>query len=394
MRFDAQTYRVSEAGRLGTIALGIGVVGIAGCIGAYFVDPKQFFYSYLTAFVFWTSLGLGGLFFSMIHHLVDATWSVVVRRIIETLMYSLPVLVIFFVPVALGMGSLFQWSDSTQVAADHLLKSKSGYLNSGFFLLRTLIYFGIWTFLAVRLYRLSRKQDGGHDLSITTTWRKISAPGMILFALTTTFAAIDWIMSLDAHWYSTIFGAYYFAGAAMSAMAVTLILVIYLHKNNVLRETVTSEHYHDLAKLMFAFIVFWAYMAFSQYFLIWYANIPEETIWYKHRWEGTWKTITLVIVIGHFCLPFLMLITRAAKRSGNYLLFVAFFMLAMHYIDMYWLIIPNLHHHGPHFSWVDLSALLAIGGPFIWYFWTKLISGPIVPVGDPKLAASMKFMNQ
>ena len=302
MRFDAQTYRLSEAGKLGTIALGIGIVGIAGCVGAYFVDPKQFFYSYLTAFVFWTSIGLGGLFFSMIHHLVDATWSVVVRRIIETIAYSLPILLVFFIPVALGMSNLFQWSDSTQVASDHLLKSKSGYLNTGFFLIRTLVYFAIWTFLAVRLYRLSRKQDGGHYLSITTTWRKISAPGMILFALTTTFAAIDWIMSLDAHWYSTIFGAYYFAGAAMSLMAVTLILVIYLHKNNILRGTVTEEHYHDLSKLMFAFIVFWAYMAFSQYFLIWYANIPEETIWFKHRWEGSWKTITLIIVIGHFCL--------------------------------------------------------------------------------------------
>lgn len=394
MKFDAQTYRLSDGSRPATLALVAGFIGIAGCIGAYLVDPTQFFFSYLTAFTFWASIGLGGLFFSMIHHLVDATWSVVLRRIIETLMYSLPVLLIFFIPVALGMSRLFHWTDSTLVASDHLLQGKSGFLNTGFFLLRTLIYFGIWTFLALRLYRLSRRQDNGHDASITTTWRKISAPGMILFALTITFASIDWIMSLDAHWYSTIFGAYYFAGAAMSAMAITLIIVIFLHKNNVLRAAVTPEHYHDLAKLMFAFIVFWAYMAFSQYFLVWYANIPEETIWYKHRWEGSWKTISLIIVIGHFCVPFLLLITRAAKRSGNFLLFVAFYMLVMHYIDLYWLIAPNLHQHGAHFSWFDITTLLAIGGPFFWYFWTRFTSAPIVPLGDPKLPASIKFVNQ
>ena len=394
MKFDAQTYRVSDAGRFGTIALGIGIVGIIGSIGACVVDPKQFFYSYLTAFVYWTSIGLGGLFFTMIHHLVDATWSVVVRRFVENLMFALPIMLVFFIPVILGMSNLFEWSDSGVVAADHLLTKKSGYLNTGFFIVRALLYFAIWTFLAYKLYRLSQQQDKGHNAGITVTWRKVSAPGMILFAVTTTFAAIDWIMSLDAHWYSTIFGAYYFAGAAMSAMAVTLLMVIYLHKQNVLTGVITAEHWHDLAKLMFAFIVFWAYMAFSQYFLIWYANIPEETIWYKHRWEGSWRTVTLMIVIGHFCAPFLMLITRAAKRSAGFLTFVALFMLAMHYIDMYWLIIPNLHEHGPHFSWVDLTTILAIGGPFLWYFWSKLTSAPLVPVGDPKLADSMNFQNQ
>lgn len=393
MKFDAQTYRVSDAGRFGTIALGVGIAGIAGCAGAYFADPKQFFFSYLTAFTFWVSLGLGGLFFTMIHHLVDATWSVVLRRIVETLAFTLPILLIFFIPVVLGMSHLFPWTDSAMVAADHLLVKKAGFLNTGFFIVRTLIYFGIWAFLAFKLRSLSLKQDSGHDVSITKSWRKISAPGMILFALTTTFAAFDWIMSLDPHWYSTIFGAYYFAGAAMSCMAITGIIAVYLHGQNVLRESVTAEHYHDIAKLMFAFIVFWAYMAFSQYFLIWYANIPEETIWYKHRWEGSWKIISLIIVIGHFCVPFLMLITRAAKRSGKFLMFAALYMLVVHYVDLYWLIFPNFLPHGAHFSWVDVVTMMAIGGPFLWYFWTRYTAGPLVPVGDPKLGASIKFVN-
>jgi hypothetical protein len=393
MKFDAQTYRVSDAGRFGTIALGVGIAGIAGCIGAYFVDPKQFFFAYLTAFAFWVSLGLGGLFFTMIHHLVDATWSVVLRRLVETLAYTLPILLIFFIPVLLGMSHLYPWTDATMVAEDHLLVKKTGFLNTGFFLLRTVIYFGIWTFLAFKLRSLSLKQDSGHDVGITKSWRKISAPGMILFALTTTFASFDWIMSLDPHWYSTIFGAYYFAGAAMSCMAITMIMVVYLHSKNVLKATVTEEHYHDIAKLMFAFIVFWAYMAFSQYFLIWYANIPEETIWYKHRWEGSWVTITMIIVIGHFCLPFLMLITRAAKRSGKFMLLAALYMLVIHYVDLYWLIFPNLYEGNAHFSWVDIVTMMAIGGPFMWYFWTRFTAGPLVPVGDPKLAASIKFVN-
>ncbi len=374
--------------------LAIGVLGIAGSIAGYFVDSKQFLHSYLTAFTFWVSLGLGGLFFTMLHHLVNAQWSIVLRRLVENIMYTLPVMFIFFIPIALGLGGLYKWTDATVVAADHLLSQKSAFLNTGFFLVRTVAYFAIWTFLAFKLYALSIRQDQGHSAELTASFRKVSAPGIILFALTTTFAAWDWLMSLDAHWYSTIFGAYYFAGSTMAVMAFTLILVVWMGRKGVLKKEITPEHYHDLAKLTFAFIVFWAYMGFSQYFLIWYANIPEETIWYQHRWVGSWKAVSLVIVFGHFCLPFLFLITRAAKRSGPWLIFVCLWMLIMHYVDLYWLVFPNFSHHGAHFSWMDLATMMGIGGVFVWYFWKRFASRPLLPVGDPRLEASMKFVNQ
>ncbi len=394
MRLDAQTYKLIDPGKLGTIMLAIGVLGVAGSIAGYFVDSKQFLHSYLTAFTYWVSLGLGGLFFTMLHHLVNAQWSIVLRRLVENIMYTLPIMFIFFIPIAIGLGGLYKWTDAAVVAGDHLLSQKSAFLNTGFFLARTVVYFAIWTFLAFKLYALSLRQDQGHSPELTASFRKVSAPGIILFALTTTFASWDWLMSLDAHWYSTIFGAYYFAGSTMGVMAFTLMIVVWMGRKGVLNKEITAEHYHDLAKLTFAFIVFWAYMGFSQYFLIWYANIPEETIWYQHRWVGSWQAVSLVIVFGHFCLPFLFLITRAAKRSGPWLIFVSFWMLIMHYVDLYWLVFPNFSHHGAHFSWMDLATMMGIGGVFVWYFWKRFTSRPLLPVGDPRLDASMKFVNQ
>lgn len=393
MRLDAQTYRFTDPGKFGTIMLAIGLVGLVASAAGAFVDTKQFYYSYLTAFVYWVSVGLGGLFFTMIHHLVDATWSVVLRRLTESVMYTLPIMIVFFLPIAFGLGNLYKWSDATYASADHILAQKMGFLNPTFFLIRTLIYFGIWTFLALRLYKVSRQQDAGHSPEVTKKARMISAPGVILFAITTTFAAWDWIMSLDAHWYSTIFGAYYFAGSAMSLMALAIILVLVMARKGVLNHAITVEHYHDMAKMMFAFTVFWAYMAFSQYFLIWYANIPEETIWYLERWEGSWKYVSLAIVFGHFVAPFFLLITRAAKRSPGMLMFIAAWMLVIHFVDLYWLVLPNLSHHGAHFSWMDLTTMVGIGGIFLWYFWRRYTSGAAVPVNDPKLAASIKFIN-
>jgi hypothetical protein len=222
----------------------------------------------------------------------------------------------------------------------------------------------------------------------------VSGAGLILFAITITFAAFDWMMSLDAHWYSTIYGAYFFAGSSMAMMAFALIIVIYLRRKKVLHETITIEHDHDIAKLAFAFIVFWAYMAFSQYMLIWYANIPEETIWYEHRWIGSWKTVSIVLMLGHFVIPFMILITRGAKRMPGLMLVGGFWLLAMHYIDIYWNVMPTFAHHGAHFSWMDLSTMVGIGGIFVWYFWRVFTAKALLPVNDPRLEASIEFVNQ
>ena len=391
MRLDGKTYRLEDKGRYGRVATVFAIGGLALSLVVYFVDSHQFFYSYLTAFVFWATIGLGGLFFVMLHHLVNARWSIVLRRLAESVASVLPYMAILFIPVLFGMHDLYHWSHADAVASDAILQKKAAYLNPTFFIIRAVLYFVVWGLLAWRLHRASVEQDGGHSESLQMRMRRISAPGMILFAITVTLAAFDWLMSLDAHWYSTIFGVYIFSGGVVGLLAFVTVTVVYLRRKDVLNDTITVEHYHDLGKLTFAFVVFWAYMAFSQYLLIWYANIPEETIWYFHRWEGSWKTATLLLVFGNFVVPFFILITRGAKRKFGFLALMCGWLLLMHFVDLFWVVMPGLHPHGVHISWIDLVCLLGIGGLFCRIFWWKFTSGPLVPVGDPRLNDSIRL---
>ncbi|UCD94464.1 MAG: hypothetical protein JSU69_12010 [Candidatus Zixiibacteriota bacterium] len=393
MKFDNDTYRITEPGRFGAIALMVGVAGLALSLVAYFVDSEQFFHSYLVAFFFWISIALGGLFFTMLHHLVGAKWSVVLRRLSENLMTAAPLMIIFFIPILFGFHELYHWSHDDAVAPDSLLQGKSGYLNVPFFVIRALFYFVIWAALSRILFRTSAAQDAGHNDSLLRKMRVTSAPGMILFALTITFAAFDWLMSLDPHWYSTIFGVYVFSGALVAMLAFMTFVILRLRAMAALTGTITEEHYHDLGKLMFGFIIFWGYMAFSQYFLIWYGNIPEETIWFLHRWDTSWKIVSLILVFGHFVIPFFVLFPRGPKRNPAILKFMAIWILFMHLIDLHWIVLPNLHQHGLHPSWIDLTTLAGIGGVFLWFFWRRMASRPLVPVGDPHLEESKKFVN-
>ncbi|MBX7152647.1 hypothetical protein K1X84_13480 [bacterium] len=392
MKFNSQTFTISEAGSFGQKALIVGGIGLAASAAGYFIDPKQFYFSYLTAFVFWASIGIGGLFFTLLHHLVGATWSIVLRRIAETTATSLPVMLILFIPVVLGMHDLYHWTHTEVVAGDAILQRKSGYLNIPFFLIRTVAYFTVWTVFGWMLYKMSLKQDNG-DQSGNERMRTLSAPGMILFALSTTYAAYDWLMSLDPHWYSTIFGVYYFAGGLLGVLSFFAVFALYLRKKSVLAETITVEHYHDLGKLLFGFTIFWAYIGFSQFFLIWYANIPEETVYYLHRWEGSWKYVSLLLIFGHLMLPFLALIARAPKRNLNVLKVIGFWLLFMHWVDIHWMVLPTLHHHGVSLSWMDLTAMMGVGGIFLWFFWQRFSANALVPKGDPRLEASIHIVN-
>ncbi len=393
MKFDNQTYLLTDKGKFGNIALIIGILGLVLSAVGWFSDSKQFYHSYLVSFVFWVSIALGGLFFVMLHHLVNANWSVVLRRFGESMMMTLPFMGLLFIPIIIGVGELFHWSDTELVANDHLLKGKAGYLNYTFFIIRAVLYFLIWTILAVMLNRLSMKQNISANFEQIKKFRTISAPGMILFAFTLTFAAFDWLMSLDAHWYSTIFGVYVFAGSFLAMLSLTSFLVIRLQNNGVLTKAITKEHYHDLGKLIFAFIIFWGYMAFSQYFLIWYGNIPEETIWFLHRWEGSWKIVSLIIVFGHFIIPFFMLFPQTIKRNKIVMTIMTLWILVMHWIDIYWLVMPSLSHHGVHLSWIDLVAFIGIGGIFLYVFWRFFTQHPLVPVNDPNLKKSINTIS-
>lgn len=393
MRIDKQTYKFTDAGSLGKISLAIGIAGLAASGAGYFVDSAQFYYSYLVAFMFWLSIGLGGLFFTLLHHLTGAEWSTVIRRWSETAMATIPLMAILFIPILLGMRDLFHWSHADVVAQDAILSGKAGYLNPTFFTIRSIGYFVIWSLLVLNLYRTSLKQDHGGSESITKKLRAISAPGMILFAVTISFSSFDWLMSLDAHWFSTIFGVYWFSGSFLSLLCFIVLLGLYQRKDSILKEEVTIEHYHDLGKLIFGFIVFWAYMGFSQYMLIWYANIPEETVWYYHRWYNDWQGMSLLLIFGHFVLPFLALLTRASKRNLVVMGTMSVWILAMRWVDIYWLVFPNLHQHGPHYSWMDCTAMIGIGGIFVWYYWRKYTAHPIMPVGDESLGNSLDFEN-
>jgi hypothetical protein len=370
-----------------------GLFGIIATIAGYFIDHSQFFFSYLSAYIFWMTIVWGALFFAFLHHLTGADWSIVLRRILETVMMTIPLMAVLFIPILLGIHDLYHWSHEEAVAADPLLLKKAAYLNPVFFTIRTVIYFAIWFFLARSLYRTSLAQDNGYHENQSITMKKISAPGMILFALSITFASFDWLMSLDAHWYSTIFGVYVFGGSLLAALTFLVIFGSLLRKKGILKEVITIEHYHDLGKFLFAFIIFWGYIGFSQYFLIWYANIPEETIWYLHRWEGSWNIITMVLVFGHFLVPFLILMPRAVKRNLVVLKITSIWIIIMHWIDIYWLVLPNLHHHGVHISWMDLTATIGIGGLFIWYFLNKFYAHSLVPVNDPRLEISIRMKN-
>ena len=396
MKLDRKTFRLEDADKFKNLALGVGIIGLIGCCIGFFLRREAFFPSYLTAYTFWVTIGLGALFFILVHHLVDATWSVVLRRLAESAMATLPLMAIFFIPIILGLHDLYHWSHADAVAHDELLQKKEPYLNQAFFIIRTLIYFSIWYFLARNLYKTSLKQDDKHDEQIIIKLRRISGPGMLLFAITLTFAAFDWLMSLDPHWFSTIFGVYFFAGSFLSILAFITIVVAFMRRYGVLQKEVTIEHFHDLGKLLFAFTIFWSYIAFSQYFLIWYGNIPEETIWYLHRWEGNWKYISLVMVFGHFVIPFLVLLSREPKRNVTAMTIMSFWILVIHSVDLYWIILPNFHHHF-HISFIDAFMLVAafagVGGIFLFSFWNKFSSQPIIPVNDPKLNESINFVN-
>jgi hypothetical protein len=392
MKINTETFKLTEPGAFGRNALIAGILGLALSAAGYFVDSKQFFHSYLVAFAFWTSIGLGGLFFTLLNHLVGAEWSIVLRRISETIMVALPIMLFFFIPVVLGFHDLYHWSHKDVVDADPILKAKAGYLNEPFFIIRTVVYFAIWFVFGRTLYRMSIKQDGG-DQSNNGRMRQISAPGMILFAFTCTYAAFDWLMSLQPHWFSTIFGVWYFAAGLLASLAFINLFAQVLRRNGVLGEQITVEHYHDLGKLKFAFTIFWAYIAFSQFFLIWYANIPEETIFYLHRWEGSWQYVSLLLIFGHLILPFLWLIPRATKRNLPAMAIIGVWLLLMHWVDLYWNVFPNLHEHGFKLSWMDATTMIGIGGIFLWFMWLRLSANALIPVKDPKLDKSLHFAN-
>ena len=394
-------YRLREGSRPWLIPLLLGVALLAVSFVGLAVDPARFFFAYLVGWMFCVALSLGGLFFVMIHHITRSHWAVVVRRIAEGLAMSFPALLVLGLPIFFGMHSLFHWThhelyDPASPAFDPILAGKHTFLNTPFFIVRVVLYFAIWSFLAYRLWKLSVQQDVDPTTDIPAKQRKVSAWGIPVFALTTAFASFDLLMSLDPHWFSTIFGVYFFAGSFWSAVAFIAFTGILLQRMGVLRGVVTTEHYHDLGKWMFAFTVFWAYIAFSQYMLIWYANLKEETIWFEHRLTHGWGYHSAALLALHFILPFLILLPRAAKRSTALLAIMAVWFFIMQWFDLHWLALPALsmtHPEAATFSWLDLTCWLGLFGVFVSLFLFRIGRHSLVPVNDPRLPQSLAFQN-
>lgn len=368
---------------------GIGIVGLIATAIGYFLNHEQFFFSYLTSFTFFTSLGLGALVLLMIHHLTRSEWGVVLRRIPEVLSSNLWIWGLFFIPLFFGMHSLYHWTHADAVASDPVLQGKVPYLNTTFFIIRQFIYFAIWGYLGYKLYNSSVEQDESGDWGIQTLQRRLSGPGTVIFAITISFASFDWIMALDPHWYSTMFGVYFFAMSFQAMFAGLILLILFLRNNDILANTIRTVHIRDLSLWMFAFTVFYAYIAFSQFLLIYYANIPEETVWYLERLNGGYEYLAFFYLFGRFIIPFIVLLGKKAKTNFKVVSSMAILILAAHLVEIYWLIMPVLHHHGVHFDWMTITAFIGLGGFFLGLFFHRFKKQKMVPVNDPKLSQSL-----
>lgn len=361
------------------------VLGLAGCAAGLFLAPEQAFRSYLLAFLFWLGLSLGSLGLLMVQHLSGGRWGYAIQRPLEAAAKVLPLCLLLFVPVFLGRHELYEWTHPEHVAGDHFLEFRTArYLNLPFFTVRAALYFALWCGFALWLSRLSQARDAG-DAGAGAWLKGLSGPGIVLLGLTVTFASIDWAMSIEPHWFSTMYGLHFMAGYALSAMLLMVLVMAGLRRHPPVAEAAPPALFHDLGTLSFALTMVWAYFSFSQYLIIWSGNLPEETPWYLRRAEHGWQFIALGLVVLHFIAPFFLLLSRRLKRTAGALARVAFVLLLLRLVDLYWLLAPAFHP-APRPHWLDLAALLAVGGPWLFLFFRNLGRAPLLATADPRAA--------
>jgi hypothetical protein len=372
-----------QVSRLQQRAFVVGALFTVILVVGFFLDRRQFFHSYLFAFCFWAGISIGSLALLMLQHLTGGGWGLVIRRVLEASTRTLPLVAVLFVPVLLGAHQLYSWTDPYELEKHPVLVEKSKYLNLSFFTVRAAIYFAIWLVLAYFLNRWSLQQDRSADRQITKRMRVLSGPGMVLFVFTVTFASIDWFMSLDPMWSSTIYGFIFVASWSLSALAFTIAAMAALSRHEPMSNVVAQLHFHDLGKLLLALVMLWTYFAFSQFLIIWSGNLPEEIGWYLARLHGAWGAIALAVIVLHFAFPFLFLLSRSFKRNAGKLVIVAVLILVMRLVDLFWMIEPTFAGEHFHLSWMDLVAPVAIGGLWLGMFARALTTRPLIPINDP-----------
>jgi hypothetical protein len=360
------TSDVPVLARLERQALIVGVIGLVAGLAGALMNPDQFFRSWLLGFLFCLGLTMGSLSLLMLQHL--------------------PIVALLFIPILFGLPRVFEWAQPDLVSKDLILQKKAPYLNTGFFIVRALVYFGIWLLCAWLLNKWSAAQER-KELAVTPEdtrrFRVLSGPGLLVYCLTMTFAVIDWIMSLDPHWYSTILGLMLIVGQGLAAFALVIAMLALLAETPPFASYLTARHFHDLGKLLFAFVMLWAYLSFSQFLIIWGANLTEEIPWYLERIRGPWAYVALLIVFGHFALPFTLLLSRNLKRNRSLLAKVAIGLLLMRFVDLLWLVAPNFEHHGFPFHWMDVAIPVGLAGVWVFLFTRNLRSRTLLPLTDP-----------
>lgn len=377
--------------RVQRAALIVGVLGLVACgAGAALGNVVQFFRSYLVAYLFWLGLGLGSLAILMIHFVAGGRWGFSVRRLLEAAAGTLPLLALLFVPIVFGLKFLYIWTHANVVAADENLRHKALYLNVPFFLVRAAVYFLVWIGLAFLLARTAKAQDENPEPRHAKRLAAVSAFGLIAYGLTMTFAAFDWGMSLEPHWVSTIYGVLLMTGQVLTAFAFVILVATRLLGDESFAKVLGTRQLHDLGNFLLTFVIFWAYIAFSQFLITWAGNLPEETVWYIHRFRGGWGYIGLAMVVLHFLVPFLLLLSRDVKRNPRSLAAVAVGVLVVSVVDLYWQIAPGFARTDLNVHWLDGAAFVGVGGLWVAAFAWQLKQRSLVPVHDARVEEELQ----
>jgi hypothetical protein len=372
---------LSRLQQRGLIIGGVGLV--AGAIGAV-MNVDQFLRSWLIGFLFCLGLTLGSLALLMLQHLSGGQWGLVSRRVFEAATRTLPIVALFFIPILIGLPKIFEWA-RPEAAENVVIHAKAGYLNVPFFIVRAVVYFTFWLVCVFLLNRWSAEQDQGRATTPADSvrFRKVSAPGLLFLVITVTFASVDWVMSLDPEWFSTIFGLLTISGWGLTALALTVVVLATIDGSEAVAGVLKPRHFHDLGKLLLAFTMLWAYLSFSQYLIIWAGNLPEEIPWYVRRTTGSWGAVAIALVVGHFMLPFCLLLSQDLKKRSSLLAKVAIFIIIMRLVDLIWLVAPEFSQGAFPFHWMDVVVPAGLLGVWLFLFARNLRSRALLPVNDP-----------
>jgi len=380
---EPETFDV-ELGRVQKPALITGIAGAVVLAGLAVMDPPQFYRSYLLGYMFWIGLPLGSMALLMLHHLTGGGWGFVIRRLCEASSRTFLLMAVLFLPIVLGIRPLYEWARPEWSAIPHS-SFNAMYLSRGAFLVRAVVYFGVWILMGALLSRWSLEEDRTHDAVMHQKMENLSAPGLVIYGFTVTFASIDWVMSLEPKWISSIYGMIFVVIQVLSAMAFLILVARQLADREPLASVATPSRFHDLGTLLFAFVMLWAYLSFSQFLIIWSGNLKLEIPWYLVRLTGSWAGIALFLIVFHFAFPFLLLLNRPLKRQKRGLSLVAGGLLLISVVDVYWLVVPAFFPKGPSVHLADVAALAAIGGLWVWAFAGQLRGKALVPSGDARL---------